>query len=91
MYTKEKYICLPGVSTVYLSNGYKIEIYNDEDTRVGGVLYNPKGEGRPACSYKLSSFLFGHTLIDNENGVSIDKLGNVLDADPWYINEDYLK
>ena len=91
MYTKEKYICLPGDSTVNLPNGYKIEIYNDEDTTVGATLRNPEGYGMPACSYKLSEFMFGHTLIDNENGVSIDKLGNVLDTDTWDISEDYLK
>lgn len=90
MYTKEIYICLPGDSTVRLPNGYKIEIYNDEDTIVGATLCNPEGYGIPACSYKLSSFMFGHTLIDNENGVSIDKLGQVLEADTCYISEDYL-
>lgn len=91
MYTKETYICLPGVSTVKLPNGYTIEIYNDENTSVGGALYNPEGEGFPACSHRLSSYIFGHTLIDNENGVSIDKLGQVLEADTCYISEDYLK
>ena len=89
-YTKERYICLPGDSTITLSNGYKIVIYNDENGEVGATLYNPEGYGKPACSYRLSDYLFSHTLIDNENGVSIDKLGQVLEADTWYISEDYL-
>lgn len=93
MYTKEIYICLPGYSTVSLSNGYKIEIDVWEDTTAGATLLNPEGKGKPACSYKLSEFNYGYTFskIDNENGVAIGNLGNVLEADTWNISEDYLK
>ena len=89
-YTKERYICLPGESTVTLPNGYKIVISNDERGEVEATLYNPEGKGKPACSYRLSDYLFSFTRIE-ENGVEIGDLGKVLEPDTWALDEDYLK
>ena len=76
LYTKQYYICPPGIYNIKINERVEIEIINDP---FNGCNITPclkvDGEGISGCSYKLTGGLCWYPAgVDNEKGVAIEDL-----------------